>query len=75
VELIIPKGNINKYVRLGTGLLVMVVVLSPIFKILNNNFNLEEGINSYTKSISAYEGVDTKKAQDKFKKSTQESFK
>ncbi|KMT21344.1 stage III sporulation protein AF [Clostridium cylindrosporum] len=75
VELILPEGNIKKYVKLATGLLVMVAVLSPLFKILVGDFSLNEKISSYSEAISSYSKVDTKKAHEEFKTKTREAFK
>lgn len=74
IELILPEGSIKKYVKLATGLLIMVAVLSPIFKILSDNISLNERISSYTSYISSYNQVDTKKANEEFKKKTRDTL-
>lgn len=74
LELILPEGSIKKYVKLATGLLIMVAVLSPIFKIFSDNVSLNERISSYTANLSSYSKVDTKKANEEFKKKTKEAF-
>lgn len=75
VEIILPEGSIKKYVKLATGLLVMIAVLSPIFKIISSNVNLSEKISSYTSSIASTNKVDIEKANEDFKKKTKEAFK
>lgn len=74
IEIILPSGSIKKYVKLATGLLIMLVILSPIFKLINNSSSLEEQILSYSSSIADYKEVDTKKAQEEFKEKTKETL-
>lgn len=74
VELILPKGSIKKYVKLATGLLIMLVILAPIFNLISDSGAIEQKILSYTSSLSEYKKVDTKKAQEEFKNKTKETL-
>lgn len=74
IEIILPDGSIKKYVKLATGLLIMVVVLSPILKLVANSSGIEQSISSYVSSMSEYKSVDTKKASEDFKEKTRETF-
>ncbi|MEF9952602.1 MAG: stage III sporulation protein AF [Clostridium sp.] len=74
VELILPDNNIKKYVKIGTGLLIMIVVLTPIFKVIQNDFNVGAIIDKYTAGLENYEKIDSKKAKEEFDKKTIEAF-
>lgn len=74
LEIILPEGSIKKYVKLATGLLIMVIVISPILKLLNSEVDLSEKVSLYSESISSYENVDVAKAQKDFKEKTKHTF-
>lgn len=74
LEIILPEGSIKKYVKFATGLLIMVIVISPIIKLFNSDANLSEQIDFYSNSISSYENVDVAKAQKDFKEKTKQTF-
>ncbi|MEG0127563.1 stage III sporulation protein AF [Clostridium sp.] len=74
VELILPDNPIKKYVKIGTGLLIMIVVLTPIFKVIHNDFNVGDMMDKYTASLNNYEKVDSEKAKKQFDKKTIEAF-
>lgn len=50
VEMILPDNKIKKYGKFVLGLILMVVILNPILKLFDKNFN----ITSYTEKAAAY---------------------
>ena len=44
LELLFPDNFMKKYVRMVSGLLIMVVILTPIVQFFNKNFNIEDVI-------------------------------
>lgn len=48
-ELIMPNGNLKRYVNLVIGLLIIFTIVSPIAKFIRLDFNLDQGIINYSK--------------------------
>ncbi|MCR1897992.1 stage III sporulation protein AF [Irregularibacter muris] len=44
LELLFPDNFMQKYVRMVSGLLIIVVILTPITKLFSKNFNVENAI-------------------------------
>jgi len=42
VEIIVPEGEIRKFVFLVTGVIASIVISTPVIKMLSNDFSLEE---------------------------------
>lgn len=61
LEMILPKGNSKKYVRLVSGIILTYVVFSPIVSILSNvsdvRQNIADGIESLNSSHSSNKKV------------------
>lgn len=49
-ELIMPKGNMKKYINMAIGLLIIFTIISPIAKLLKLNFNLDQMVFNYSKA-------------------------
>lgn len=49
-ELIMPKGNMKKYINMVIGLLIIFTIISPIAKLLKLNFNLDQTVFNYSKA-------------------------
>lgn len=49
-ELIMPKGNMKKYINMAIGLLIIFTIISPIAKLLKLNFNLDQTVFNYSKA-------------------------
>ena len=47
VELIMPKGNMKRYINLVIGLLVIYTIINPFTKLLKLDFNLDQGVFNY----------------------------
>ncbi|CAK7015001.1 stage III sporulation protein AF [Tissierella sp. P1] len=48
-ELIMPKGNMKKYINMVIGLLIIFTIISPFAKLLKLNFNFEQSVFNYSK--------------------------
>src|SRR5690554_5337594 len=57
LEILLPNNSMRKYVKVVGGLLVMVVILSPLTKFINKEINLSDVI---AKNIIDIEQVDLK---------------
>ena len=49
-ELIMPKGNMKKYINMVIGLLIIFTIISPFAKLLKLNFNFEQSVFNYSKA-------------------------
>ena len=49
VELLMPKGNMKKYIELVVGILIMFTIISPFAKLMNYDFKLDDSLYNYTK--------------------------
>ncbi|MBS4176380.1 stage III sporulation protein AF [Lederbergia citrea] len=53
IDMILPNSNIKKYAKLVTGLLLMAIIITPIFKIMSTDF--EEVLASFTINLESDE--------------------
>lgn len=42
IEMMLPTGNMKKYVKFFGGLVLMLVIVSPMINMLNNDINIEK---------------------------------
>lgn len=49
-ELIMPKGNMKKYINMVIGLLIIFTIISPITKLINSDYNFEQAVMNYSKT-------------------------
>ncbi|MBW9151869.1 stage III sporulation protein AF [Clostridium estertheticum] len=76
VEMILPDNNMKKYAKFVLGLMLIVVIINPIIKIFDKNFDL----NSYSSKATSYiegstQALDMKKYKDINIVNTTENFK
>lgn len=55
VDMILPSNNFKKYAKLATGLIVIITILTPVFKLFNNGINLGQSIEEYANTMSRSE--------------------
>lgn len=48
-ELIMPNGNMKRYINLVIGLLIIFTIISPFAKLMKLDFNLDQAIFNYSK--------------------------
>ena len=76
VEMILPDNNMKKYAKFVLGLMLIVVIINPIIKIFDKDFDL----NSYSSKATSYiegstQALDMKKYKDINIVNTTENFK
>jgi stage III sporulation protein AF len=49
VELIMPKGNMKRYINLVIGLLIIYTIINPFAKLMKLDFNLDQEVFNYSK--------------------------
>lgn len=59
VDLALPDNSFKKYARLATGLIVIITILSPVFKLFKGGISIEKYIEGYTESLSIDKEIDT----------------
>src|SRR5690554_3440766 len=57
LEILLPNNSMRKYVKVIAGLLVMVVILTPITKLINSNLNIQDVV---AKNFVDMEQIDIK---------------
>lgn len=76
IDMILPDNSFRKYAKFVTGLIVIVTILSPVFKLFDRNASIETYINQYSSTYnSTAKKVDSKKYQEDFQKQTIQAFK
>jgi stage III sporulation protein AF len=83
VEMILPDNNMKKYAKFVLGLMLIVVILNPIIKIFDKNFDLYSYsskaisyMDSSTKDadIKKYKEVNILNTTENFKKNLEDEF-
>jgi stage III sporulation protein AF len=76
IDLILPSNNFRKYAKFVTGLIVIVTILSPVFKLFDKNIDAATVISDYTESFNKTSSeIDRNKIQSNVKKQTIDVFK
>jgi len=82
VEMLLPNNSLKKYAKFVLGLILITVVISPIIKIVNNDFNINNYANNvsgfmntknYKKSLTDYKEENLKNTLAAFKNNIQTS--
>ncbi|EJO5346986.1 stage III sporulation protein AF [Clostridium botulinum] len=69
IEMLLPKNNIKKYGKFVLGLILITVILNPIIKIFNKDYNISQ----YAKEATASsDNLEYKNDFDKYKKKNRE---
>ncbi len=76
IDMILPNNNFKKYAKLATGLIVMITIITPIFKLSDRSMNIEETIGSYIATYQDREAnIDREKIERDLNKKTVEAYK
>lgn len=76
IDLILPENNLKKYARFVTGLLVIVTILNPVFKLFAKNASIETYITQYSSAFDTESSpASTEDAQNNIEEKTREVFK
>ncbi|MHB9940269.1 stage III sporulation protein AF [Clostridium sporogenes] len=69
IEMLLPKNNIKKYGKFVLGLILITVILNPIIKIFNKDYNISQYAN---KATASFNNAEYKNDFDKYKKKNRE---
>ncbi|AUN17855.1 stage III sporulation protein AF [Clostridium botulinum] len=69
VEMLLPKNNIKKYGKFVLGLILITIILNPIIKIFNKDYNITQYVE---KATASFNSADYKNDFDKYKKKNRE---
>lgn len=77
VDIILPqKNNFAKYARLTTGLIVIITILTPIFKLFDGGSNIETYISQYASTYNVgVSSIDKKELEKNVQAQTLEVYK
>lgn len=76
IDMILPNNNFKKYAKLATGLIVMIVIITPVIKLFDRGLNVEETIGSYITAYNDREAnIDKEKIEEDINKKTVEAYK
>lgn len=76
VDMILPSNNLKKYAKFVTGLIVIITILSPVFKIFSNQVRMEDYIAEYTTRLLDNESpVNNEEIRKDINKKTIDAFK
>lgn len=76
IDLILPDNNLKKYAKFVTGLIVIITILSPIFKFFDRKSEIETYILNYENDLNvATLNLNKKDIQNKMKLQTEQIFK
>lgn len=76
VDMILPNNNFKKYAKLVTGLIVMITIITPVFKLFDRGIDVEETISDYITQFEDKESsMDRKKIEEEMNKKTVETYK
>jgi len=70
IDMLLPNSSMQKYTKMVTGLLLIAIILTPIFKLISGNF---ETVLAQVPSIGAPQGNNMKNSIDLQKKEIQAS--
>lgn len=76
IDMILPDNSFRKYAKFVTGLIVIITILTPVFKLFDRNSSIETYINQYASTYSDNtKTVDKDKFQRDFQSQTIAAFK
>lgn len=76
VDTILPSNNMKKYAKFVMGLIIIITLLTPVFKIFNAGGNIEDYIAKYTKELDVTKTtINKNEIQKDVNKKTIEAFK
>ncbi|QQY80611.1 stage III sporulation protein AF [Keratinibaculum paraultunense] len=54
IEILLPNSNMRKYINMVVGFLIILVLISPFLKLLNQNYNIDDLISEIHIETSDY---------------------
>ncbi|MDF2675407.1 MAG: spoIIIAF [Clostridiales bacterium] len=76
VDMILPNNNFKKYAKLATGLIVMITIITPVFKLFDRGIDVEEKIGNYITAFQEKEAnINRNQIEQDVNKKTIEAYK
>lgn len=58
LEMILPKGNMRKFVKMTIGLVIIIVIINPFIKLVQGNIDIEAEVFKNIEKQSSYRNQD-----------------
>lgn len=76
VDMVLPNNNFKKYAKLATGLIVMITIITPVFKLFDKGIDVEGKIENYITTFQEKESnIDKNQIEQDVNKKTIEAYK
>lgn len=76
VDMVLPNNNFKKYAKLATGLIVMITIITPVFKLFDRGIDVEGKIENYITTFQEKKSnIDRNKIEQDVNKKTVEAYK
>lgn len=76
IDMILPENSIKKYARFVTGLIVVITILTPVFKLFDRDADIETYISQYAEVYNTeVSNFNSKNIQESIQEQTMEVFK
>lgn len=75
VDLVLPDSSFKKYAKLATGLIVIITIVSPLFKLFKGGTGIERYVEDYAEAFSLDKETDTSQVDAMVNKETIRLFK
>lgn len=51
VDMLLPSNSMKKYAKITTGLIVIIIILTPVFKLFDRNVSMETYVSKYMEDL------------------------
>jgi stage III sporulation protein AF len=76
VDMVLPNNNFKKYAKLATGLIVVITIITPVFKLFEKGIDVEGKIENYITTFQEKESnIDKNQIEQDVNKKTIEAYK
>jgi stage III sporulation protein AF len=75
VDLVLPKNSLKKYAKLVMGLIVIIIIITPIFNLFNSKTDINKLINDYTVKYDTKSTQNIKETNEQLNNETINVFK
>lgn len=75
LDMILPSNSLKKYAKLVLGLIIIIIIITPVFNVLSKNVNIEAKVSSYIKEFDADSSVGKQNTNNYINKDTIKVFK
>ncbi|EYE89741.1 hypothetical protein Q428_01465 [Fervidicella metallireducens AeB] len=69
VDMLLPSNSMKKYAKITTGLIVIIIILTPVFKLFDRNVSIETYVSKYMEDLQQnstdFENIDLRNKVEK----------